>query len=248
MHMARLWDSSRQTSGGYSLEALTSDPKVLGGTESKEEAELFGKISMKTIFGKGKLKKDGSEGKTVIIPPVEELQKEDREAWISYSALDSISTLKLYESMKKQLQVKKWFFDGKQISSKNMFDFYQEYWQPFGELLAKMEAEGMLVDRGYLAQIEIIAKAEQEIAVSRFRNWASKHCPDARHMNVGSDTQLRQLFFGGISNRYASCKSCSELPYFSMYSVKQKLSLEETVMFWYLTCTVAPLLLRKPCV
>lgn len=214
MHMARLWDSSRRTSGGYSLEALTSDPRVLGGTETKEEAELFGKISMKTIFGKRKLKKDGSEGKMVIIPPVEELQKDDREAWISYSALDSISTLKLYESMKKQLQGKKWLLDGKLISNKNMFDFYQEYWQPFGELLAKMEAEGMLVDRDYLAQIEIVAKAEQETAVTRFRSWASKHCPGAKDMNVGSDTQLRQLFFGGISNRYASFKLSSELHYF----------------------------------
>ncbi|XP_018491979.1 DNA polymerase I B, chloroplastic/mitochondrial [Raphanus sativus] len=215
MHMARLWDSSRQTAGGYSLEALTSDPRVLGGTETKEEAELFGKISMKTIFGKGKLKKDGTEGKLVVIPPVEELQKDDREAWISYSALDSISTLKLYESMKKQLQVKKWFLDGKLVSGKNMFDFYQEYWQPFGELLATMEAEGMLVDREYLAQIEIVAKGEQEVAVSRFRSWASKHCPDAKHMNVGSDTQLRQLFFGGISNSFNG----EDLPYEKLFKV-----------------------------
>ncbi|KAF8103945.1 hypothetical protein N665_0182s0052 [Sinapis alba] len=215
MHMARLWDSSRQTSGGYSLEALTSDPRVLGGTDTKEESELFGKISMKTIFGKGKLKKDGTEGKLVVIPPVEELQKDDREAWISYSALDSISTLKLYESMKKQLQVKKWFLDGKLVSGKSMFDFYEEYWQPFGELLATMEAEGMLVDREYLAQIEIVAKGEQEIAVSRFRSWASKHCPDAKHMNVGSDTQLRQLFFGGISN---SCNG-EDLPYEKLFKV-----------------------------
>ncbi|KAJ0264574.1 DNA polymerase I B [Hirschfeldia incana] len=215
MHMARLWDSSRRTSGGYSLEALTSDPRVLGGTDTKEEAELFGKISMKTIFGKGKLKKDGTEGKLVVIPPVEELQRDDREAWISYSALDSISTLKLYESMKKQLQAKKWFLDGKVVSGKNMFDFYQEYWQPFGEVLATMEAEGMLVDRDYLAQIEIVAKGEQEIAVSRFRSWASKHCPDAKHMNVGSDTQLRQLFFGGISN---SCND-EDLPYEKMFKV-----------------------------
>ncbi|CAG7876911.1 DNA polymerase I B, chloroplastic/mitochondrial isoform X2 [Brassica rapa] len=215
MRMARLWDSSRQTSGGYSLEALTSDPRVLGGTDTKEEAELFGKTSMKTIFGKGKLKKDGTEGKVVVIPPVEELQKDDREAWISYSALDSISTLKLYESMKKQLQAKKWFLDGKLVSGKNMFDFYQEYWQPFGELLATMEAEGMLVDREYLAQIEIVAKAEQEVAVSRFRSWASKHCPDAKHMNVGSDTQLRQLFFGGITN---SCNG-EDLPYEKLFKV-----------------------------
>ncbi|CAH8261848.1 unnamed protein product [Arabidopsis lyrata] len=60
---------------------------------------------MKTIFGKRKLKKDGSEGKMVVIPSVEELQREDREAWISYSALDAISTLKLYESMTKKLQL-----------------------------------------------------------------------------------------------------------------------------------------------
>ena len=29
MHMARLWDSSRRTDGGYSLEALTSNPNVM---------------------------------------------------------------------------------------------------------------------------------------------------------------------------------------------------------------------------
>ncbi|WZZ52396.1 hypothetical protein YC2023_052503 [Brassica napus] len=42
---------------------------------------------------------------------------------------------------------------------------------------------------------------EGEEMVSWFSSWASKHCPDAKHMNVGSDTQLRQLFFGGITNR-----------------------------------------------
>ncbi|GLT60734.1 hypothetical protein SLA2020_334890 [Shorea laevis] len=82
-----------------------------------------------------------------------------------------------------------------------MFHFYEEYWRPFGELLVRMEAEGMLVDRAYLAQLEKVAKAEQEIAVNRFRTWASKYCPDAKYMNVGSDTQLRQLLFGGTTNR-----------------------------------------------
>ncbi|CAK7338433.1 unnamed protein product [Dovyalis caffra] len=54
-----------------------------------------------------------------------------------------------------------------------------EYWQPFGELLVRMEAEGILVDRAYLAEMEKVAKAEKEVAASRFRNWASKYCPDA---------------------------------------------------------------------
>jgi DNA polymerase-1 len=59
----------------------------------------------------------------------------------------------------------------------------------------------MLVDRAYLAEVEKVAKAEQVVAANRFRNWASSYCPGAKDMNVGSDTQLRQLFFGGIANR-----------------------------------------------
>ncbi|VVB00979.1 unnamed protein product [Arabis nemorensis] len=156
MHMAQLWDSARRTEGGYSLDALTSDPKVVGATQTKE---FLGKFSMKTIFGK---KKDGSQGKIIVIPPVEELQREDREAWISYSALGAISTLKLYESMTKKLELKEWRLDGKPIMARTMLDFYHEYWRPFGELLVKMEAQGILVDREYLAGIQKVAKAEHD--------------------------------------------------------------------------------------
>ena len=199
--MARLWDSSRRANGGYSLEALTGDAKVVSGAQLCNEKELIGKVSMKTIFGKKKLKKDGSEGKLTTIAPVEVLQREERMPWICYSALDAISTLKLYESLKRKLSQKSWEVNGKPIAGKSMFDFYQKYWQPFGELLVKMETEGMLVDRSYLAEMEKLAKGEQEVAVNRFRKWASRYCPDAKYMNVGSDTQLRQLLFGGIQNR-----------------------------------------------
>lgn len=200
MHMARLWDSSRRLKGGYSLEALSHDPKVMSGAQLSDEKDLIGKISMKTIFGRKKVKKDGSDGKVTIIDPVEVLQREKRKPWICYSALDSISTLKLYESMKYQLSKKEWKIDGKPEPG-TMFNFYEKYWRPFGELLVKMETEGMLVNRDYLAEIEKLAKAEQEIAANRFRRWASRYCPDANYMNVGSDVQLRQLLFGGIANR-----------------------------------------------
>jgi DNA polymerase-1 len=156
---------------------------------------------MKNIFGKKKVKKDGSEGKLTTIAPVEELQREAREPWICYSALDAISTLQLYKSLESQLSKMPWNMDGKPVLKKSMFDFYLEYWQPFGEILVRMETEGMLVDRAYLAVTEKVAKAEQEVAASRFRKWASRYCPDAKYMNVGSDTQLRQLLFGGICNR-----------------------------------------------
>ncbi|KAF3960617.1 hypothetical protein CMV_014685 [Castanea mollissima] len=207
MHMARLWDSSRRTKGGYSLEALTGDKKVMSGDKKVmsgiqlcPEEELIGKISMKIIFGRKKIKKDGSEGKIVTISPVEILQREERKPWICYSVLDAKSTLKLYESLKSQLSQMRWKLDGKTVEGKHMFDFYEEYWRPFGELLIKMETEGMLVDRKYLAEVEKVAKSEQEVAANRFRNWASRFCSDAQYMNVGSDAQVRQLFFGGIAN------------------------------------------------
>ncbi|KAA8523705.1 hypothetical protein F0562_010128 [Nyssa sinensis] len=205
MHMARLWDSSRRMDGGYSLEALTRDPKVMSSAGPCHDKNLNGKVSMKTIFGRRKVKKDGSEGKIITIPPVEELQREERRPWICYSALDSINTLNLYESLKKKLSQRRWMLEGKLQGS--MFGFYEKYWRPFGELLVKMEAEGMLVDRAYLAEMETVAKAEQQVAANRFRNWACRYCPDARHMNVGSDAQLRQLFFGGTANRKDSNES-----------------------------------------
>lgn len=196
MHLARLWDSSRKFDGGYSLEGLTNDPKI-----SPVDNFSIGKISMKSIFGKKKVKKDGSEGKIVTIAPIEELQREERIPWICYSALDSISTLRLFESLKKKLEVMTWLLNGD--CKGTMYDFYEKYWRPFGFLLVKMESEGMLVDRTHLSKIEEIAKTEQQKAADRFRKWASKYCPDAKYMNVGSDTQIRQLFFGGIANRYS---------------------------------------------
>ncbi|XP_059664759.1 DNA polymerase I B, chloroplastic/mitochondrial-like isoform X2 [Cornus florida] len=205
MHLARLWDSSRRINGGYSLEALTSDRNVMSSDKKCRDGELIGKVSMKTIFGRRKVKKDGTEGKIIAVAPVKELQRVERRSWICYSAMDSMSTLKLYESLKSKLLSMSWKLEGENKGC--MFAFYEKYWRPFGELLVKMETEGMLVDRTRLAEMEKVAKAEQQVAATRFRNWAARYCPDARYMNVGSDTQLRQLFFGGITNRYDPTES-----------------------------------------
>ncbi|KAI3456951.1 hypothetical protein Pfo_013614 [Paulownia fortunei] len=199
MHMARLWNSSRRTEGGYSLEALTGDSEIMSDAKRSPGEKLIGKVSMINIFGRRKIKKDGSEGKIITIPPVEELQRVERKLWICYSSLDSISTLWLYESLERKLLKTSWSLDG--YCKGSMFNFYETYLRPFGELLVKMETEGMLVDRSYLAEIEKVAKAEQQVAAERFRKWVSKHCPDAKYMNVGSDAQLRQFFFGGVQNR-----------------------------------------------
>ncbi|RLN04838.1 hypothetical protein C2845_PM13G02290 [Panicum miliaceum] len=160
-----------------------------------EDLPKLGKISMKTIFGRKKVRKDG-----LSFEPVKELQREDRELWICYSSLDSMSNLRLYESLKSKLETRRWVLDG--YPRGTMYDFYEQYWRPFGALLVKMETEGMLVDRGYLSEIEKAAVAERQLASDKFRKWASKYCPDAKYMNVKSGIQIRQLLFGGIENRH----------------------------------------------
>ena len=61
MHLARLWDSARRgIQGGYSLEALTSDKKVMNGhaahLRDEDEETLPGKTSMKDPLWESKYK------------------------------------------------------------------------------------------------------------------------------------------------------------------------------------------------
>lgn len=231
MHLARLFDSSRSgEKGGYSLEALTSDESVMDGSnhhqtmpEALETLRLVpsvqrvfekiqsnigtcGKIAMKDMFGKSNMKKDGSPGKLKVIPPVEELQTgTERQKWIHYSSFDAVCTWKLWYSLRDKLKYVKCDPDPLLPGPKSMYQFYDMYWQPFGQLLVQMECDGMFVDGNYLKEIEKTARNQQKIAETRFRKWAATRCPDAAYMNVGSAAQIRQLLFGGSSTRY--CQS-----------------------------------------
>ena len=82
-----------------------------------------------------------------------------------------------------------------------MWDFYTNYWRPFGELLTDMEQEGVLVDNDHLAAMEEVAKKDQETKENIFREWAAQYVPDAAYMNVGSGAQIRQLLFAGVPNQ-----------------------------------------------
>ena len=63
MHMARMWDSSRKTKGGYSLAALSET--MLDNP----------KVSMKELFGVAKTRKDGTPSKIKDLPPIHLLQR-----------------------------------------------------------------------------------------------------------------------------------------------------------------------------
>ena len=57
MHMARLWEASRIGKGSYSLESLSEELYIR-------------KKPYKEIFGKPHIKRDGTAGKIVDVPPV----------------------------------------------------------------------------------------------------------------------------------------------------------------------------------
>eukprot|EP01082_Thalassiosira_pseudonana_P008832 g7700.t1 g7700 contig26:83324-86755(+) len=182
MHMARLSDTSRMK---YSLESLTED--LL-----KQR-----KVPMKEIFGVPRLRKDGTDGAIVDIPPVEVMQRDPkfRESWIKYSAMDAKSTYNLYQHLKKELLKVGW------IRQMNMMQYYQLHMRPFGELLTDLERRGMLVAKDYLADVEVQARKDREGHVETFRQWAFKQLgPDGLAMNLASSVQLTTFLFGGAEN------------------------------------------------
>ena len=208
MHMARLWDSSRTGRGGYSLEALSSDEHLMGGST---EGDVRGKVSMKKLFGKPNLKKDGTEGKLTVLPPVHELQSgEDTYwRWVNYSAYDAKSTWDLHAALEKELRAEPAKLDEAVAAAyarsgiviETLWDLYRATWRAFGDLLTDMEAAGMAVDRAHLAEAQERAVREEEEAKGRFRDWATSKVADAAYMNVGSGPQVSQLLFAGVDNK-----------------------------------------------
>lgn len=139
MHMARLEDSSRSREGngnGYSLEALTE--------------ELVGrrKRPMKEIFGIKRLRKDGSEGSIIDLPPVEVMQRDPayRSKWIEYGCYDAQGTFLIHKELRKRLCRIPWRKDEKGEMTNNLYEYYWQHMRPFGEVLTDMERRGYVHD------------------------------------------------------------------------------------------------------
>lgn len=146
MHMARLWESSRIGKGSYSLESLS------------EELYLR-KKPYKEIFGKPHIKRDGTAGKIIDVPPVvvgftlilyeQDLQRNPatRNEWIEYSAFDAEATWHVRKELEALLRQMYWtdkVVDGKPVEC-SMWDFYERYYRDFGQLLVDMEKRGIHV-------------------------------------------------------------------------------------------------------
>jgi DNA polymerase-1 len=168
---------------------------------------------MKKLFGKPNLKKDGTEGKLTVLPPVHELQSgEDTYwRWVNYSAYDAKSTWDLHAALEAELRAESVNMDDAVAAAyarsgiviETLWDLYRATWRPFGGLLTDMEAAGMAVDRAHLAEAQERAVREEEEAKMRFRDWATSKVADAAYMNVGSGPQVSQLLFAGVDNRWS---------------------------------------------
>lgn len=188
MHMARLQDTSRLKggAGGYSLEALTDS--ILGRR----------KKPMKEIFGVARLRKDGTPGSLIDIPPVEVLQRDPkfRSKWIMYSCYDSEGTWLLRKKLQELLEEMPW------LRQKNLYDYYVMHMRKFGEVLTDMERRGIRVDaKDYLANVEVQAREDRAFHLKKFRQWAQTQIgADGLALNPASSVQLCTFFFGGAVN------------------------------------------------
>jgi hypothetical protein len=215
MHMARIWDSSRDRSvtgsgDGYSLAALS--------VALTPHLDLE-KVSMKDLFGLSKTLKDGkSQSKVKEIPDIRSLQTspESRQQWIEYSCRDAVVTWFCYNVLVSKLSLMPWKVEDisrpnghpnsetyKQIGT--MMDFYGRYLVDFGELLTDIERNGILVDtKVHLKEAEKRAREEYKQMEHVFRSWLATRIPDtqaAADINPTSTAQMQQLFFGEYEDK-----------------------------------------------
>ena len=187
MHMCRLWDTSKLS---YSLESLSG--------------ELVGraKMNMKERFAKNKLKQDGSEGLTLVLPPIDSIQRgADRDAWIDYATYDAESTYKLRAALENELRNQP---NPALISRSppppygpNMYSFYHLYYVPFAAMLVEMERAGVYVKGDVLAGLEIRAQQDANEAEASFREWVRRYQgQSADWLNISSNQHKVHLFFG----------------------------------------------------
>lgn len=66
-----------------------------------------------------------------------------------------------------------------------MFEFYDNAYRDFGQVLVDMESEGFYVRTDQLAAAEKRANEDKMKSEDAFRSWAASKWPDCKFMNVG---------------------------------------------------------------
>ena len=156
------------------------------------------KVSIKKLFARPRLKKDGTPYASgeADLPDMLEVQLDPKlfRKWVDYCCLDVVSLLALYKVLRAALM------DTPHKTFGNQWEFYQLFWRPFGKTLSSMERRGVQFDSNHARELLPMVTEDIDKLEKSFKAWASTHCPDAALMNVGSDAQKQTLIFGGAEN------------------------------------------------
>jgi DNA polymerase I len=125
----------------------------------ENNSEKTKKVDIKETFGFYKELKDGSQGKILVFPDIEEMHTDPKHvtSWVDYSTFDAEITYFLRETLAKQLEE----LITNEENMQNLGVLYTKYWLPFGELLTDMERAGFRIDVDYLKEIELMAERDK---------------------------------------------------------------------------------------
>ena len=136
------------------------------------------------------------------------------------AALDAKTILSLNEKLQKTLRQERmhgvnalpWIAN----SVYNLETAYSAFYQPVIRELSEIERRGVEIDVDELQQLKKWSMDEQNQHYLLFREWAVQHSPDAKHMNLDSVDQMRQLLFAPCSNIYDKTRKLSPKRTFSI--------------------------------
>jgi DNA polymerase-1 len=122
-------------------------------------ADKIQKVNIKETFGFYRSLKDGTEGKILIFPDIEEMHTDEKyvRPWVEYSTFDAEITYFLRETLAYQLSC----LETKEEGLSDMGALYAKYWLPFGELLTDMERIGIRIDLNHLKEAELTAERDK---------------------------------------------------------------------------------------
>lgn len=151
------------------------------------------KVNMNKLFARPKILKNGQESKIFEMPSIREMHTspELAERWVFYGTLDAELTYFLFHSLKNLMSRLPVKFE----KLANIWEVYDIFWRPFGEVLTDIEREGISVDLQHLCFC--LESASQDYFLMRrgFQDFVERHLPESPEFNPMSGTQMQQVQF-----------------------------------------------------
>eukprot|EP00668_Euglena_longa_P046572 GGOE01062257.1.p1 GENE.GGOE01062257.1~~GGOE01062257.1.p1 ORF type:complete len:841 (+),score=262.16 GGOE01062257.1:76-2598(+) len=168
------------------------------------------KIPFKEKFREFPKRSDGTDSKRSVIPTTTQLSATKWHEWVQYATQDTVVTWNLFVKLKGMLLDTYWETAGVPSSHNcsTMWDFYQQWYRPLGQMLSEVEELGIRMDTQLLETQ--LGRSEEDILAKEkvFRDWVwdrylvtkdigEEVAKQSRIscMNLGSDVQKRQLLF-----------------------------------------------------